>query len=65
MKSPTVFASLGLDKSMAAMIRAAVQARLTAMRTGTKLVLWQDGKVVHVSPDEVPPLVPEQELKRP
>ena len=37
----------------AAIRRAARRARDVARRTGTPLVLWRDGKVVHVHPDEV------------
>jgi len=37
----------------AALRRAAKRARDVARRTGTPLVLWRDGKVVHVHPDEL------------
>lgn len=38
----------------AALLRAAARARETARRCGTKLVIWRDGKVCEVDPDEVP-----------
>ena len=40
--------------SDAALLRAAARARETARRHGTKLVIWRDGKVCEVDPDEVP-----------
>jgi len=35
----------------AAMERAADRARRIAVQTNTPLVLWRDGKIVHVMPD--------------
>jgi hypothetical protein len=42
--------------SQAAMIRAARRAREVARQNNQPLVLWQDGKVVEVMPDDLPPL---------
>ena len=40
--------------SDAALLRAGARARETARRHGTKLVIWRDGQVCEVGPDEVP-----------
>jgi hypothetical protein len=50
--------------SLQAMLRAAQDAREIARRTGTPLVIWQDGKVVLVSPDSDQP-IPGTEAKNP
>ena len=39
--------------SLAAMHRAAEMARTTAIQTNTGIVIWRDGKVVHISADEL------------
>ncbi len=50
---------------VAAGIRAgAMKAIETARRCGTKLVIWRDGKVMEVSPDEAEALVREKEAKK-
>lgn len=38
----------------AALLRAARRARETARQNGTPLVIWQDGNVCDVNPDDVP-----------
>ncbi|MGE4243545.1 zeta toxin family protein [Ramlibacter sp.] len=45
-------------EAMQAMVRAAQRAREIARQSGTKLVLWRDGRVAHVDPDDpsLPPL---------
>lgn len=48
-----------MQGSQAAMIRAARRAAEQAKRHGPPLVLWRDGRVVRVMPDELPDL-PEQ-----
>ncbi len=47
-----------------AIIRAARRAADLARQHGQKLILWRDGKVVHVHPDDLPPL-PESAPHRP
>jgi hypothetical protein len=37
--------------SLQAMLRAAKRAREIARQTGTPLVIWRDGRIVHVSPE--------------
>jgi nucleotide-binding universal stress UspA family protein len=41
----------------AALLRAAQEARDTARRFGTPLVFWENGRVVHIDPDD-PDLAP-------
>ena len=48
-----------LQGSRRAMIRAARRAAEVARLHGQPLVLWRDGQVVHVQPDDLPDL-PEQ-----
>lgn len=43
-----------LEGIEAALLRAAARARETARRHGTKLVIWRDGKMCEVAPDEAP-----------
>ncbi|MBA3845232.1 MAG: hypothetical protein H0X45_01175 [Planctomycetes bacterium] len=40
----------GFDGIDAAMKRAAEEVRRIAAQTGTPIVIWRDGKIVHVSP---------------
>lgn len=49
--------------SQAAMVRAARRARDLAKQNGQPLAFWRDGKVVRVSPDELPPLPDEAPKK--
>ena len=39
--------------ALPAMIRAARRARVDAKRHGTPLVIWQDGKIVHIPPEQI------------
>ncbi|NLY02694.1 MAG: hypothetical protein GXY83_42110 [Rhodopirellula sp.] len=48
-----------LQSSQAAMIRAARTAAALAKQHGQSLLLWRDGRIVRVAPDELPDL-PEQ-----
>jgi hypothetical protein len=41
-----------MAKTQEAMYRAAERAREIARRFGTPLVIWRDGRIVHLSPDE-------------
>ena len=43
-----------LQGSRRAMIRAARRAAEVARQHGQPLVLWRDGQVVHVQPDDLP-----------
>lgn len=56
------------DRDMAgsrkAMIRAARAAAELARRHNQPLILWRDGKIVEVMPDDLPPL-PEETPRRP
>ena len=52
-----------LDGSCTAMIRAARRAAEKAKQHGQPLILWRDGQIVHVMPDELPDL-PEQTPKQ-
>ena len=36
-----------------AMLRAAMRAREIAIQSNTDLIIWRDGAVVHVTPDEL------------
>lgn len=45
-----------LDGSRKAMIRAAGRAAEIARQHNQPLVLWRDGQVVEVMPDDLPPL---------
>ncbi|MDZ7816572.1 MAG: hypothetical protein U5N86_11430 [Planctomycetota bacterium] len=49
--------------SYAAMIRAARRARELARQHNQPLALWKDGKVVLISPDDLPPLPDEVPAK--
>lgn len=42
-----------MDKVGAALLRAAQRARELARRNGVPLVIWQDGKTVHIPPDQI------------
>jgi hypothetical protein len=42
-----------MDKVGAALRRAAQRARELARRNGVPLVIWQDGKTVHIPPDQI------------
>lgn len=42
-----------MDKVGAALRRAAQRAREVARRNGVPLVIWRDGKVVHIPPAEI------------
>lgn len=44
--------------SMAAMQRAAEDARRIAMQTGTDLIIMRDGKICRLSPEEIAKLPP-------
>jgi len=48
-----------LEGSRTAIIRAARRAAEKAKQHGQPLILWRDGQIVHVMPDDLPPL-PEQ-----
>ena len=45
-----------LEGSRKALIRAAKRAADTARQYNQPLVLWEDGKIVKVMPDDLPPL---------
>lgn len=45
-----------MQGSRAAMIRAARRAAEQAKQHGQPLVLWRDGRIVEVMPDDLPPL---------
>ena len=47
-----------------AMQAAGVAAIETARRTGTKLVIWRDGQVVEITPDEAEAMAAEENRKR-
>lgn len=42
-----------LRGTLAALQRAALEARKTAIRTNTHLVIFQDGQIVRIPPDEL------------
>lgn len=44
---------LGADR---AIVRAARRAAELARQHGQKLILWKDGQIVRVDPDDLPPL---------
>ena len=50
LQSPNAHA---MDKVGAALRRAAQRARELARRNGVPLVIWQDGKTVHIPPDQI------------
>jgi len=58
----------GEDRDIAgarkAMIRAARAAAELARRHNQPLILWQDGKMVEIMPDDLPPL-PEETPRKP
>ena len=43
----------GMRGSMAALERAALQARKTAIETGTRLIIVKDGQLLKISPEEL------------
>jgi len=45
-----------LEGSRKALIRAAKRAAEIARRHNQPLVLWEDGKIVKIMPDDLPPL---------
>lgn len=51
-----------LRLSVAAMQRAAQRARELARKTGTHLVVSQDGKVIYLHPDQMDPRTPTASL---
>lgn len=54
-----------LDGSRTAMIRAARRAADLAKRHNQPLVLWRDGRVVEIMPDELPELPERTPEKQP
>ncbi len=54
-----------LDGSRTAMIRAARRAADLAKRHNQPLVLWRDGRVVEIMPDELPELPQKTPEKQP
>ena len=53
MNRDPILEHLGLLDTEPAMLRAAEQARRTAILAGTPLAIWRDGKVVLVDPESI------------
>jgi len=53
----------GIPGTRTAMIRAARRAAEIARQHGQPLVLWRDGQVVRIMPDDLPPLPDEAPRK--
>lgn len=53
MNRDPILEHLGLLDTEAPMLRAAEQARRTAILAGTQLAIWRDGKVVLVDPESI------------
>ena len=53
-----------LQGSRKAMIRAARRAAELAKKHGQPLLLWRDGQMVEVMPDDLPPLPDETPVKK-
>ena len=54
-----------LRASMAALQRAALQARKTAIQTGTNLVIVKDGQLLRISAEELSPQTEPKDVQKP